>query len=364
VQHVVLVPGFFGFANLGDFTYFAHVRDSLVRAFQETGVDGGVYVVHTWPTASLARRAERVLETVAELPEGDVHLIGHSTGGLDARLAVSPSFEIGGLERWAERVRSVLTLSAPHHGSPLAAFLTGIHTPQLLRLISLSMIYMLRTGRVPVAAVFHLVRLLALKELPVASGTLLNQLYRDLLSDFSHDRRVALEAFFVDVVRDQTLLSELDADAMRAFNARCPDRATVRYGSVVTRATPPGPRVVWQTGLSPFRQMTYALYAAFHRITAQADPAPTLDGPQAAALVRAFGRLPRARDNDGMVPTLSQVWGRVVHAAVADHLDPIGHFYQPEHVPPHFDWLNSGRGFSRDDYRRLWKDVACFLFST
>src|SRR5579872_5209484 len=28
-QHVLLVPGFFGFANVGDFAYFGHVRDAL-----------------------------------------------------------------------------------------------------------------------------------------------------------------------------------------------------------------------------------------------------------------------------------------------------------------------------------------------
>jgi len=30
-HHVVLVPGFFGFANLGDFAYFGHVRELLAE---------------------------------------------------------------------------------------------------------------------------------------------------------------------------------------------------------------------------------------------------------------------------------------------------------------------------------------------
>jgi len=41
-QHVWLVPGFFGFANLGDFAYFGHVRE----AFQTT-----------WPGAAFPESA-------------------------------------------------------------------------------------------------------------------------------------------------------------------------------------------------------------------------------------------------------------------------------------------------------------------
>src|SRR5690349_10786417 len=92
-QHVLLVPGFFGFANLGDFAYFAHVRDFFHRHMRRHAIDGDVRVVQTFPTASLLRRAARVAETVAELTDvddGDVHLVGHSSGGLDVRLFAAP----------------------------------------------------------------------------------------------------------------------------------------------------------------------------------------------------------------------------------------------------------------------------------
>ena len=88
-QHVLLVPGFFGFANLGDFAYFAHVRDYFATHMRRRGIAGDVRVVQTYPTASLPRRATRVLETMAELSDGSddvVHVIGHSSGGLDVRL--------------------------------------------------------------------------------------------------------------------------------------------------------------------------------------------------------------------------------------------------------------------------------------
>ena len=75
----------------------------------------------------------------------------------------------------------------------------------------------------------------------------------------------------------------------------------------------------------------------------------------------AYGRIPDARANDGMVPTRSQVWGTVVRAVWADHLDVIGHFALPTHVPPHFDWLASGTGFTRGQFEETWRAIATFV---
>ena len=322
-QHVLLVPGFFGFANLGDFAYFGHIREFLALYLKNRGLPGHVRVVTTSPTASLERRAARVLQYLAELldeQDGDVHLIGHSSGGLDSRLLVSPGARLPSEldpEKYVSRVKTVVSLSSPHHGSPLATFLAGLLGPQLLKVISLITIYMLRTGRVPIAAVFHVVRLLSLKRLPIASGTLLNNVYQDLLADFSHERRQALEDFFVEVGTDQTLLSQIGQVGMRTFNEATPDRPGIRYGSVVTCVPPPGLRSAWATGLSPFRQATHALFLAFYRISARMtqDPNAHLASQQVTALLRAYGRMPSLADNDGMVPTLSQVWGELVHAS-------------------------------------------------
>ena len=77
--------------------------------------------------------------------------------------------------------------------------------------------------------------------------------------------------------------------------------------------------------------------------------------------MRAYGGLPSPNDSDGMVPTRSQVWGAVLHACKADHLDVIGHFHDPEHHPSHTDWLRSGSGFDRSAFERLWDDVAIFV---
>ena len=74
-----------------------------------------------------------------------------------------------------------------------------------------------------------------------------------------------------------------------------------------------------------------------------------------------YGTLPGPQACDGVVPTRSQVYGKVLAAVRADHLDAIGHFDQPSHQPPHVDWLISGSGFRRQQFEQVWKTVVDFL---
>jgi triacylglycerol lipase len=105
-----------------------------------------------------------------------------------------------------------------------------------------------------------------------------------------------------------------------------------------------------------------ALYGVAERFPQ--EWAPILTQNQWHALRIAYGDHPTVRDNDAMVPTLSQVWGEIVHAAWADHLDIIGHFHAPEHEPLHVDWLHTGTGFGLRQFEALWDDVAAFLMAS
>ena len=80
-HHLYLVPGFFGFTNLGELRYFAHVLDFLRARSRALGVRAEIHVVRTHPTASLPQRAVRVLETIGETMgrEGAVHVIGRAS---------------------------------------------------------------------------------------------------------------------------------------------------------------------------------------------------------------------------------------------------------------------------------------------
>jgi hypothetical protein len=82
------------------------------------------------------------------------------------------------------------------------------------------------------------------------------------------------------------------------------------------------------------------------------------DEQQRATMRSAWGELPKVDDNDGMVPTVSQVHRRIVHAATADHLDVIGPLHDPQYTGRHHDLIASGSGFGRRRFEALWTDVA------
>jgi hypothetical protein len=59
------------------------------------------------------------------------------------------------------------------------------------------------------------------------------------------------------------------------------------------------------------------------------------------------------------VPTLSQLHGRVVHAARADHLDVVGHYTLAGGQAG--DWLPSGAGFTPEAFDATWEAVAAAI---
>jgi len=366
-HHLVLVPGFFGFANLGDFAYFGHVREYLADVGPALGLDGEIRVVATEPTSSLARRAALLAEAVSALVAsagGEVSIVGHSCGGLDARLFLTPGVLLPtevNVEECAGRVRGVVTVATPHHGARLAQHFTGLFGQQLLRLLSLATVVALRTGRLPISVVLSLARLLHRPGAQPAG--VVDHLFLQLLGDITGKRRRAIEAFFGTVRSDQGLVPQLTPASMERFNTSTPDRPGVRYGSVVTRARPPGVRSLLRAGLGAYAQATHALFVVLYRFAAgrRDDPPGRVRPEHAQALRRAYRKLPDHRDSDGIVPTLSQPWGDVVAAAWADHHDVIGHFHRPTHVPPHFDWVASGTGFDRLHFEVVWRQVAEYL---
>jgi hypothetical protein len=62
-----------------------------------------------------------------------------------------------------------------------------------------------------------------------------------------------------------------------------------------------------------------------------------------------------------MSPTLSQVWGEIIHVTDADHLDVMGQYGDRTRPGIHADWLPSGTGFDGKKFLQLWSDVAAFV---
>lgn len=367
--HVFLVPGFFGFANLGEIRYFGHVRRFLLQAGAEAGRPPHVHAVHTHPTASLVERARRLYDaiTTATSARDRVVVIGHSSGGLDARVLVAPGVDLGvsphRLERVVRRVDAVVGVAVPYYGTPLATAFGGALGGQLLQMLSLATLYVLRYGKLPLAVLLPIGATIARLDRRFGMGTrLLDQLFSQLLADFTPDRRRAIERFFRAVRNDQALLHQLTPAATGLLQATTTMRAGVRYGCVVTCARRPGLRTTFAAGVDASAQATHAIFVTLGRL-AKLDPdvaLPPLTAVQARALRRAFGWIPTAHHSDGIVPTRSQVWGHVVAAVRADHLDVLGHFDDPTRDPPHYDWLCSGAGYTRRDFEDTWRRVIRF----
>lgn len=368
-HQIYLVPGFLGFANLGRITYFGHVRRILDARFAALGCAAHVHIVRTPPTASLPARAARLAEVIdATAPRGEapLHLIGHSSGGLDVRLFTAPGVGLPtavDVEALAARVRTVVTVSTPHHGTPLASFFTTLRGQQLLQLLSLNTIYVLEFGHLPITALLWMASLVMSFSRFVSNSQLLDELFGRLLEDFSVGRRRAVRALLRDVVSDQALMLQLTPEAMEVFNASVLNRPGIQYGAVVAQAGRPTLRATLDVGLDPAAQATHALYGVLHRIIATSPRrvSPKLAPEQARALRRAYRAMPSPDASDGIVPTLSQAWGRVIHATVADHLDVLGHFRNAALHPPHVDWLVTGSDFDRQRFEALWADVAHFV---
>jgi hypothetical protein len=369
-HHVYLVPGFFGFANLGELKYFGHVRRFLIERATASGLDVAVHVVKAPPTSSLPVRAACLAQTMAKTARDrrePLYLIGHSSGGLDCRLLVAPRVVLPTrvhVDDLAARVRSVVTVATPHHGTPIASFFTSLLGQRLLQLLSLSTIYVLRFGEVPITALLQLAGVFArLDNLPLNSS-LLDELFRTLLADFSVGRRLAVRRLLGEVVADQALMLQLTPEAMDLFNAATTVRPGIRCGSVVTRARPPGVHSALAAGLDPAAHATHAVYNTLYRLAGRMPRrrARRFTRAEAQHLRRAYHRLPSLAANDGVVPTQSQVWGEIIHGAACDHLDVIGHFGGPSHAPPHFDWLTTGSGFTRRRFEAVWADIVDFLW--
>lgn len=366
-----LIPGFFGFADIGGITYFHHVREHLEHRFAEHGVDVRIHPVKTLPTASLRRRAGRLLETVADTAsdDGPIHLIGHSTGGLDARLFTTPGADLIvekplELEPWAGRVQSVVTISSPHYGTPMATVFSSMLGSQLLYLLSLGTIYTLQFGKLPLSLLIAVGGIVTRLDDNVGfENTVLDQWYEQLLDNFDLDRERAVKRFLDEIREDTSLVGQLTPGGIDLFNASTSNRDGVRYGSVVTRARRPSLQTIKEIGLDPYMQASHGVFRALALLTGGGDY-QELSDDDAEFLEEAYGELPDKRSTDGIVPTRSQVWGELIHAARGDHLDTCGHFDDPTHEPPHIDWLASGSKFRRPAFEALWNDVAQFIAET
>ncbi len=126
---IVLAHGFFGFETLAGVdavTYFYQVKEDLAKIGE-----GYVFTPAVDPfndsTARGAELTQFVEQVVEETGYAKVNIIGHSQGGLDARVVAHDRPDL---------VASVTTVATPHLGTPIADVILGaVQDPNTQQLV-------------------------------------------------------------------------------------------------------------------------------------------------------------------------------------------------------------------------------------
>jgi hypothetical protein len=368
-HRIFLVPGMFGFGRLAGFDYFQHVRRALHARFDAAGVPCVTELVATPPTSSLRHRARILARAVEKSPEdGPVHLLGHSTGGLDLRLVLSPACNLDidrNRLRWTERVTAAVTINTPHFGTPLASYFSTVSGTRMLYALSVLTVVTLSVGEPGFSMFSKVVKGLGHIERLVAGDLGVIGPVADLVLRFVDDGgRADIQEFLSKVRIDQGGVVQLMPEAMDLFNASTVDAPHVRYGCVATAAPPPSSLRIARRLFSPYALFSGAIYSTLYQFTAKRPPMYPYarpDGQQHELLTSCLPGQVTDRTSDGVVPTLSMLWGRLLWCGEADHLDVLGHFHDEVAPSVHTDWATSGASFNRKRFAEVMDAVARFL---
>jgi triacylglycerol lipase len=364
---VFLVPGFFGFTSMGAVSYFEQVEQALRAGLHRHGIEARIRRCGTQPTASIPRRAEVLRREVIRaggLRAAELHFVGHSTGGLDVRMLLTPGVNIAtddSEERIGARTRSAISVATPHHGTPLANHFLTIQGQTLLLL--LSGLATSGPGRGTILAAARALAMAArLDDWLGRNDGPLDRVAAELLRRMKFNRRDPLWQYLREIERDQGAVLQLTPEGIDLFAAAVADRDGVDYGCVLAGVPPPERSARLKDMLDPANIALRSLFRVLHGLTARPHPRypyPRLGPAARRELERALGFTVSAATNDGIVPTLSQLHGRIVHVARADHLDVVGHYTLAGGRSA--DWLPSSAGFTPEGFAATWDAVAAAI---
>jgi hypothetical protein len=295
------------------------------------------------------------------LQADELHFVGHSTGGLDLRMLLTPGVKIarGDVEeRIARRTRSATSVATPHHGTPLANHFLTLQGQTLL--LVLSGLATSGPGRGTALAAARAIAVAArLDDWLRGSDGVLDRIAAGLLRRMRFDRRDPVWRYLREIERDQGAVLQLTPEGIALFEAAVVDRPGVAYGCVVAGVPRPRERLSVRELLDPDALALRALFRLLHALTGRPHPHypyPKPGATAARALRRGLGFDATPAVNDGVVPTLSQLHGRLLHVARADHLDVVGHYTLAGGRTA--DWLPSGAGFTPEGFEATWDAVA------
>ena len=363
-RQIYLVPGFFGYSQLGGLNYFMRVAEVLEAALKARGISAEVYEVPTQPTGSIPRRALFLMDAIEArggLDADEIHLVGHSTGGLDIRLLATPGVRVrkdGVGARIADKVRSVITMATPHFGTPLATIFTTVPGRNLLQLMA--SLALSKSGRLGIffgsklaTAVARFDDRFGLKNTP------LDYAVAKMLQFVTQNPDDPIWGFLRNISKDQGAIIQLTPEGTDLFNAAVTDRPGIDYRSIITAAPPMslsklGNLIVRDRSPTPLLfRLLYGLAADEH----DAYPYPQPSDSFANHFAESLSFTVDHRSNDGVVPTLSQMHGQPLLTVVADHLDVVGQFRNAG-GDRYADWLPSGSAFSEEVFQQVYDAVA------
>ena len=355
---VVLVPGFLGFSVLGRFPYFAdRVPATLAALLREKwGREVSVVPASTVPVGPLRRRVGALVDFLGRLKAlggKRFHLVGHSSGGVDAQLLMTTAPFWGG--DWPDEakaarggVRSVVTISAPHFGTCLldSAVAEFVNHPKL-------------TGALPFLK---------------ATGPLFSLAFKDLsqidtLLDLNTKQLPDVWRFVLSVMRHHELLDELKPQAMEDLRKGVQSVPDPKIICFVTGADV-------QAGGDRESDPFYRELNGFGHVDDRRSTHPDVlknvsriaDGPQSLWIRNPATEVFRieAGTNDGIVNTARQVLPGATLAGivVGDHADVLGDYDRIDlatEQPMNTGIFRSGAGFGDDQFVELYRRVAASM---
>jgi triacylglycerol lipase len=367
--NIYLVPGFFGFTKIGTLNYFRGVSESLSKNLEFSGSEVKIVETSTKPTGSITRRTEKLIDEIIKtggMDADELHLVGHSTGGLDIRLLASPGVRLveGDIEEEiGQKIKSVITISTPHFGTPLATYfatLQGKYFLEILTLLATS-----AAGRRTIFLQSKLLSLIAkLDDFTGRTNTILDRISQDIFKNMTYKKGDSIFQYLEEISSDQGGIIQLTPEGMNLYNAAVDDRASVNYWSILTAAPPPPFNFKFKDIFGINKLFMTSTFTFLHKLAGREHPHYPYPSNSREEFSSISKKLPFELDpstNDGIVPTLSQVYGKLAKVVVADHLDIVGQY--PGDDDPLRDWLPSASRFDKSKFDDMWKTVSDLILN-
>jgi hypothetical protein len=267
----------------------------------------------------------------------------------------------GSEERIGGLTKTAISVATPHHGTPLANHFVTVQGQTLL-LVASALATSGHGRRTILAAAKAIAMAARLDDWLGRREGPLDRLADGLLRRIRFDRRDPVWKYLGEIERDQGVVLQLTPEGIDLFDAAVANRPGIDYGCVVAAVPKPQEALKASELLDPEYVALRALFRLLHGLTSRPHPRypyPKPTPPTQRLLDRALGFKATPMVNDGVVPTLSQLHGRVLHVVRADHLDVVGHYTLAGGRTA--DWLPSGAGFTPEAFEATWDAVAAAI---